>query len=66
MGAYTFITEYYKEDYLKFLGYKAERKHRIFTVIPTHDVDNFARYDQLRKIFRARILIEGNGEGNRP
>ncbi len=38
---------------LKFLGYKAERKHRIFTVIPTHDVDNFARYDQLRKIFRA-------------
>ncbi|MEA1873469.1 MAG: hypothetical protein U9N51_03440, partial [Bacteroidota bacterium] len=35
------------------LGLDAQRKQRQFKVIPTHDVDNFSRYDNLKKIFRA-------------
>jgi peptidoglycan/xylan/chitin deacetylase (PgdA/CDA1 family) len=35
------------------LGLDAQRKQRQFKLIPTHDVDNFARYDQLKKVFRA-------------
>lgn len=40
-------------NFLVELGYKGERKHQEFKIIPTHDVDDFARYDNPKKIVKA-------------